>query len=85
MNGIEVYLQKLRDLSSTDIINEDDEEEDEDDDEEDENTAIFDIENITQIEPIAPQNNKNEFLALKGVLDLKGVLINIIKTVTLPN
>ena len=50
-----VYLQKLRDLSSTDIIN---------DEEEDENTAIFDIENITQIEPIAPQNNKNENLEI---------------------
>ena len=31
------------------------------------------------------ESNKNEFLELEGVLDLDGVLINIIKSVKLPN
>jgi len=31
------------------------------------------------------KNSKNEFLTLNGILDLKGVLINIIETVRLPN
>jgi len=31
------------------------------------------------------KNSKNEFLTLNGILDLKGVLINVIETVRLPN
>ncbi|MEA3228827.1 MAG: chemotaxis protein CheW, partial [Campylobacterota bacterium] len=31
------------------------------------------------------KNSKNEFLTLQGVLDLKGVLVNVIKRVKLPN
>jgi len=30
------------------------------------------------------EDEKNNFLELEGVLDLKGVLINVIKTVNLP-
>jgi len=48
------------------------------------------IEDITHIDETKIINSdtdedKNEFLELKGILDLDGVLINIIKTVSLPS
>ncbi len=47
--------------------------------------TIEDIAHIEEKDIInTTENNKNEFLSLKGVLDLKGVLINVIKTVKLP-
>lgn len=47
------------------------------------------IEDIIYIEESdimnSDDNNTNEFLELKGILDLDGVLINVVKTITIPN
>jgi len=49
--------------------------------------AIEDIAHVEESEfiPTGSDHNESEFLELEGVLDLKGVLINVIKTVKLPN
>jgi len=49
--------------------------------------VIEDIAHIEDKEIITAndKNSKNSFLTLNGILDLKGVLINIIETVKLPN
>ena len=48
---------------------------------------IEDIAHIQESDIMSSDNehNENEFLELEGVLDLDGVLINVIKTVNLPS
>ena len=49
--------------------------------------VIEDIQHITEVDlmNVDEQENHSDFLALNGKLDLDGVVINLIKTLSLPS